>query len=1294
MVLAIFTSNMFSVSAAEYKFELLNENDGFASSIIFSIVQDDSGFLWFGTGYNGVMRYDGKNVVRYEHDPSDQNSLANDNAGNIALDKNNNLWIGSWGGGVLRYNQQSQKFTQHQYAPEISNTISATRVQNIFEDQQGVIWLGAVSGGLNKFNPESQDFTQFPFNDPIENRLFNSRIWDIDQSGTNNLWIGTNAGLNLFDKASNTYTNFIPTSGRFTEEHSKIRRISVGENNTLFLGTQDGVLSFDTQKQKFTALEIENHVSIGPIYSIVKTDFNHYWVSSDIGVFSFSADDLTLKKVPLGFDDRCSQTLFQDRQSIIWLSCEGVGVYKITRKNIFKTYENQRVKAAYALLVANDDSILIGTAQHGVQKWIPATNQLTGLDPEAENSIQPEVRYMTQTSQGDIWYANKQRLFKLDKAGVKQEIYLPLTTVNRELFSGINDIGKDEQDNIWLATLGGVFIIRDLDDEFEYIPLDNPDDPSIIKHVALGLYLDPSKQMWVETNKGLNLWNKETEEFQEFMRPNPLNVKENLRGGEYIYYTYQDSMGRFWVSTKSGLFLLDQETAEYGLYTKYFSETYNRGVRFISEDDEGYLWLVMPLGVSKLNPDNGELQHFDKRDGLPGSRYFRNPTASTSDGTIYLSSRDGIYYFSPSSVTNNKLNEETRLTNFEILGSGKKYNITEVEKSGISLSYDESNIKFEFATLDLLNARQIQYSYKLEGFDTDWIENGNNSTATYTNLGGGDYIFRVRAAVKKSLWYNNELALDLHIDTPFWLRWWMFVFYGCLVLLWVLYYIQRQKRSVIELEKQVAEKTAAIALESSKLASANKIKTLFLANMSHEIRTPLTTVIGQAEAIICRDVDPNDIYKEVEIIHDSSLYLLALLNDILDLTKIEENKFELELAPLNLHGLLKNMDTMFSLQAKVKGLSFSLIEDLPLPFIVNVDGLRLKQILINLCSNAIKFTVDGHVGLKISALENKLVFEIEDTGIGISESQIQQIFASFTQGDSSIRRRFGGSGLGLHLSSQLAELMGGSISVKSELDKGSVFTFSIPVTAISPDTKLLQTKSATDISLPEYLFSGKVLLAEDNLDNRRLITRLLTKLGLTVLTASDGFEAIELYLEHSPNVVLLDIQMPKMDGIQAYKELRELGCTQPIFAFTANAMRNEIEEYMALGFDGYIKKPLDRRLLIATMAKHFSSKVDDVELQAEKALGKVDMSDLVVKFKSSLVTEQQQFILHDANGNLNKLAKQAHSLCGAAQLFGFAQLSDKAAKLETCVKNNRNDLTHIKDVLRGLLDEIKKILAE
>lgn len=1290
-MLAILILSSAMVSASEYKVELLDENNGFASSIIFSIVQDQKGFLWFGTGYSGVMRYDGKNVVRYEHDPSDPHSLGHNNAGNLTIDRDNNLWIGSWGGGVLKYDQKTNKFTQYQFDRTQPNSISSTKIQNVFEDQQGSIWLGTGDSGLNKFNPEQLNFTRFTYTNypvtPVPKGTSDNRIWDMAQTSANTIWIGTNRGLNSFNKLSNTFSSFIPSTELRTKGWNKIRHIIKGEENTLFLGTDDGVLSFDLRTQTFTVLEIDGFPSVGSIYSIIKTNFNQYWISSTRGVFSFSGDKLTLTKVDLGFDDQCSQTLFQDRQGIIWLTCEGAGVYKIIKKNTFKLYNNPIVKFAYSLLATHGDNVLIGTSDRGIHQWNPSTNQLIALNHNPDQIIQPEIRKMTQTANGDIWFINHQSVYKLNQQGKQHQVFAPSTMQTPELFQGFKEIITDSQDTIWLGTNNGVFAIRDLHTDFEHIPLNNQISSSSLSNRVSSLYAVADNQIWIGTADGLNLWNSQTKELKTFRISNQKN--EPTPEDNFVYATYQDRSQRFWVSTRTGLYLLDEKTGEFSVYSDYFSEFKNLGIRFINEDSLGNLWLITPVGVSQLNPDSGRLQHFDKADGLSGSRYFFDLVAQTSDGTIFFSSRDGIHYFDPESIPERQLNAKILLTNFEVLGSETKDHVTSMDSTNINLAYDENYLKFEFAALDFLRARQVKYSYKLEGFDSDWIKNGSNNTAVYTNLKGNDYTFRVRAEYKKNQWYEDELAVNVHIATPFWLQWWMFVFYACLVLLGIYYYLQRHKRSVLELERQVAEKTASIALKSNKLEAANKVKSQFLANMSHEIRTPLTTVIGQAEAIICRDIDSADIYREVEVIHDNGLHLLALVNDILDLTKIEENKFELELQSQDLHEVLENIYRMFSIQAQRKGLSFRTSEQLPAPLFVNIDGLRVKQILINLCSNAIKFTQQGHISLDTRLNNNELIFTISDTGIGMLAEQTQQIFESFTQGDASISRRFGGTGLGLSLSNELAKLMDGKITVESEFGQGSVFTFSMPLPSLPEPNRSILPNPEYDFSTPEKLFSGSILLAEDHVDNRRLIARLLKKLGLTVIAASDGLEAIELYSKHNPDVILLDIQMPKVDGLQAYKSLREQGCLQPIIALTANAMSHDVEQYRSLGFDGLLQKPLNRQDLIATITKYFTSQKPDAELEAGKTLGSVDMSDLVLQFKASLVNEYEQFSTHSENRDLGKLAAQAHRLIGASQLFGFAKLAAIATNLENCIKNNEHD--QLDALIKNLLDELARL---
>ena len=501
-----------------------------------------------------------------------------------------------------------------------------------------------------------------------------------------------------------------------------------------------------------------------------------------------------------------------------------------------------------------------------------------------------------------------------------------------------------------------------------------------------------------------------------------------------------------------------------------------------------------------------------------------------------------------------------------------------------------------------------------------------------------------------------------------------------------------ERRSTQELESKVKQRTTELEYLMQELQNANKIKSQFLANMSHEIRTPLTTVIGQAEAIISGDVDDEFINKEVEIIHGNSLHLLELTNNILDLSKIEANKIELELQTQNLHDILQELANMFTLQATSKRLTFEIVHSLPNPFLIEIDGFRVKQILINLCSNAIKFTPKGHVELKITRNDGSLIFKITDSGIGMSSSQLQNLFESFTQGDSSISRRFGGTGLGLCLSDQLAKIMGGKIDVESELNQGSVFVFSLPCQASTAEQCYESTIFANDVNnhlVTEHeTLQGTILLADDHNDNRRLIARLLASLGLEVLTARNGREAVALFEQHQPSLVLMDIQMPEMDGIEAFKILQQKGCETPIIALTANAMSHEIAHYLSLGFDGHLSKPIERKIFIPTIAKYYGDAIS--QEQANDSFNKVEMSDLVEEFKSNLVLEQQDLVLHINNNDLEQLSRLSHRIAGAAQMFGFADLSKIALKLETVIK--KHQINSINQQAQELLNEIDQVL--
>lgn len=506
------------------------------------------------------------------------------------------------------------------------------------------------------------------------------------------------------------------------------------------------------------------------------------------------------------------------------------------------------------------------------------------------------------------------------------------------------------------------------------------------------------------------------------------------------------------------------------------------------------------------------------------------------------------------------------------------------------------------------------------------------------------------------------------------------------------YFYRRNKdiNSKVDLANKIKQRTHELESLTNELELANEVKSQFLANMSHEIRTPLTAIIGQSEAILSGDIEEKIIQNEVGIIHSNSLHVLDLINSILDLSRIEANKLELDSQHQDLHVVFIELANMFAEQAKTKALTFSINHRLPVPFVINIDAFRLKQILINLCSNALKFTHKGGVTLTISVTEKHLCFKVSDTGIGMSDTQINEIFNSFTQGDSSISRRFGGSGLGLTLSEKLATLMNGEILVESELNKGSAFTLTLPCSYSFSTSETFETKEVLENPLSEFKHqcSGQVILADDHADNLRLIARILTSLGLDVLTASNGKEAVDLYLNsNKAKLILMDIQMPEMDGIEAFNLLKQKGCNLPVIALTANAMSHEVDEYLALGFDGHLKKPIERSAFVDTVVKYCCDSLLS-EQTKEKAVN-VDTSDLIKQFRSNLALEQQDIILHLNNKDYEKLGQLAHRIAGAGQMFGFAGLSEKAIAVEYAVNNK---FSNIHDFTQYLLNEIDNVL--
>lgn len=490
-----------------------------------------------------------------------------------------------------------------------------------------------------------------------------------------------------------------------------------------------------------------------------------------------------------------------------------------------------------------------------------------------------------------------------------------------------------------------------------------------------------------------------------------------------------------------------------------------------------------------------------------------------------------------------------------------------------------------------------------------------------------------------------------------------------------------ERKAKLDLRHEVAQRTAELQKTADQLRSANQIKSQFLANISHEIRTPLTAILGYSENMLRENQGNIELREPLEVLVRQGEHLKELISDVLDLSKIEAEQLELEMTEFNVEALLTDVTDMFHHPCMEKSLELIVDHQLDSPCLVCLDYVRVKQVLINLLSNAIKFTREGHVELIAEYSENRLLFTVSDTGIGMPQSQLDKIFDYFQQGDNSITRRFGGSGLGLSLSQQLANMMGGTIRVVSELHVGSQFSFWLPCTRLNASSYEVSER-IPQIGLGA-MFNGEVLVAEDHDDNRALFERILCQLGVKVESAVDGRQAVEKCLSSFPDLVLMDIQMPEMDGLEALKLLRQAGFEGPVYALTANVMEHEISYYLDYGFDGHLSKPIEHNKLVAVLHAElgeYVEKFNDTDMS-------LDMTDLKQSFASTLEQERYKLIDLWQESDYDGLQYHCHKIAGAASVFGFTPIADIAKQFEQALKEQNS--AQYQDLFLILCDELK-----
>ncbi len=761
--------------------------------------------------------------------------------------------------------------------------------------------------------------------------------------------------------------------------------------------------------------------------------------------------------------------------------------------------------------------------------------------------------------------------------------------------------------------------------------------------------MDKGKEiLWLGTvDKGLDRFDPAANTFTHFthdiLKPDTIKANQILCIREAVPGTGGSPL---WIGTYGGgLARLDTQTGRCVSYTMA-DGLVDHTVYGILDDEEGNLWLSTNLGISKFNPREKTFKNYTVTDGIQGAEYSGGAYYKAGTGEMFFGGVNGLNVFQPSEVRGNSHIPPLVLTVFKNFKEIAVIDSTRGESQEIRVSSNDQAISFHFAALDYISPRKNQYAYKLEKIDKDWIYCGTNREVNYTRLEPGHYRFRVKGSNNDDTWNETGLSVKLTVSPTIWETGWFRVFISLITLTGILlvyrwWYLTQQKKT---LEAQVVARTRELQTVSEtaremavRAGSANRAKTRFLANLSHEIRTPLSGIIGITDLITDSPL-PEQQQGYFTMIKQSAHQLMGILDEILDFSKLEAGQLNLDYAPFDLFPLLEKVKESFSQKAQRKGLKFgmSVREDVPGRLVG--DSRRLEQILVNLIGNAIKFTEKGSVSLNIQvdfppiaggfpgsfleepkdrpASQVTLRFTVSDTGIGIPSEQQQCIFESFTQVDSSVSRQHGGPGLGLTISRHLIELMNGRIWLESQPRQGSAFHFMLPFllpgdhqppgdevkgpmgnnllevggsrgTEAPPGDMDAEEKQHLMAYLAQLTHPVRILVVEDNPINQKVAVKQVTLPNTAVDAVEDGSLAVEAVQKRKYNFILMDVQMPKMDGLTAVRIIRQdLKLKDlPIVAMTAHAMKEDRQKCLDAGMNDYITKPFKPRDLYRLMLK-------------------------------------------------------------------------------------------------------------
>ncbi|NDV60014.1 hybrid sensor histidine kinase/response regulator transcription factor [Bacteroides sp. 519] len=1218
----------YTFAQEQFMFKKLETKDGLSHSQINSIFKDSRGFMWFSTA-SGLNRYDGYEFKVYQHDENDPHSLSDTFVDDIQEDANGNLWI-HIPTAYLVYDVHKEIFIRD-ITPILAEYGVTGTVDLLYIDNEKNMWFGMAEGGVYQYQLESKTVHYYPQGG--EEELSKGTLTWILEDGNNVLFLFNNGLLEVLHRSTGkvvTRYNYIPENSTTLSDKYTLFKDTDGDY-WIYARNNSGLWLYRSNEQKWE--HITNQPGSKPfalssnvIQGIEEDNNKRIWIATDhggINIICKSTNSILNLQHDINDERSLLQNsincLYHDDMDIMWVGTykRGISYYS---ESLFKFEVNHLSHLRRnnfepdITVVENDnhDNLWIGTNGNGLIYINRATGEMKHYEhnPAVPSSVAGDIIVaLCCARDGKLWvgtYLGGMSCF--DGKSFTHYRHIP-ENPNSIASNDVWAIKEDEDGAIWIGTLGGG--LQRLDPrtgKFTTFQGSNTLSSDYISSLYIG-----DNTIYVGTAVGINLFNK-TNETIEKLEGNKAGTQKfsNLNTQQ----VYLDSRGLLWVSTRDGLNILDRKSDHITILRKTdgLADNFICG---IIEDNDKNMWVTTANGVSNIvinaNPRTGEYTYtcynYDELDGLQGQEFNLRSITKTKNGDIVMGGINGFNVFNPHTIKYNESQPQVLFTDFRLFNQEIKvdaeYNGNKILASSIAqtnkieLEYKQNVFSVGFSGMNYILPEKAKYLCMLEGFSTDWLPvDGNVHRVTYTNLAPGTYTLKVKAANSDGYWNEKASELTIVIHPPFWLSTWAYLIYFLIVLaiLWFArFMLLRNERNKFKLKQ--------VELEAERQHELDDMKLRFFTNISHELRTPLSLIISPLDNMI-KHATNNDNKEKLLLMRRNAIRLLNMVNQLLDFRKNDVKGHKLNLSTGDVIPLLRGICQSFAELSDKKKIRFTFISSVE-SLIMDFDEDKISKIMMNLLSNAFKFTPnDGSVEVRVAMLPangdtpRQLQVNVIDTGEGIKDEDKEHVFERFYQVNSTSSHA-SGSGIGLHLAKEFVKLHEGNIFIQDNNETGSIFTFNIPatlrnITSAETDSPM----EMTVLQAPEEILSEEnednslasdiplILIVDDNDDFRSFMRSSLIG-EYNIREASNGQEAWEMLPELQPDIIISDVMMPSIDGIELARKVKNDLRTShiPLILLTARTAEEHKVEGLETGADDYLTKPFNFDILSLRIKK-------------------------------------------------------------------------------------------------------------